>query len=84
MNRQIRIYYLDAAGVIQEYCYTSGTGWYVGDLGGSVYEANPKAGLAAVTWADPNMDVQDIRVYYQGEYYPYLVRYLFVEAPKSG
>ena len=80
---QIRVYYLGASNAIQEYCYTSGKGWYRGTINSVGLKANPGAGIAAVTWHDSSGGVH-IRVYCQSGCRLSLARYPSVDTPKRG
>ncbi|KIJ39831.1 hypothetical protein M422DRAFT_257432 [Sphaerobolus stellatus SS14] len=62
--RQVRVYYLDSNHILQEYCYTSGKGWYPGEVGNLGVQAAQNTKIAAVEYGDSNGGVH-LRVYCQ-------------------
>jgi hypothetical protein len=68
-GKELRIYYLDASCIVQEYCYSEGRGWYHGEIGNMKAKAAAASGLTAIVFGS---DVfghgpkgLHIRVYYQ-------------------
>jgi hypothetical protein len=62
-GKEIRVYYLDAQYIVQEYGYTEGHGWYHGQTGDLKAKASPLSRLAAIFYHD--QDGNHLRVYYQ-------------------
>lgn len=60
-GRQIRIYYLSSQNMLQEYCYSTGRGWYHGDLNSQWIQVAPNSRISAIHW---HVDTS-IRVYFQ-------------------
>ena len=77
------MYYLDNDYVVQEYCYSEGRGWFLGEIGQMKARACYNSRLGAVVYGDDRGGIH-IRVYYQGEYRPSLARYLLIETPRRG
>ncbi|KIJ43127.1 hypothetical protein M422DRAFT_253630 [Sphaerobolus stellatus SS14] len=60
----VRVYYLNNNHILQEYCYTSGKGWYPGEVGNLGVQAAQNTKIAAVKYGDSNRGVH-FRVYCQ-------------------
>lgn len=63
-GRQIRIYYLSENDVLQEYCWSSGSGWASGYQFDSNFRVASNSSIAAVQWSDQGST--EIRLYVQG------------------
>ncbi|KAF9783828.1 fucose-specific lectin [Thelephora terrestris] len=63
-EKEIRLYYLDRQHILQEYCYSEGLGWFVGDVGKMNIRTSTNTRLSAVYFHDGEGGV-NVCVYYQ-------------------
>jgi len=61
------VYYLDRKYTLQEYCYSEGWGWFVGEIGEMNIRTSADTRIGAIQYVD--RDGFHIRVYCQGEDY---------------
>jgi hypothetical protein len=64
LTRQVRIYSLSEQNLLQEWCYSSRNGWYLGELNKLKIQPAANSSVAATQWEDNG--TTQIRVYYQG------------------